>query len=153
MKNLYALLWLPGLLLFMVHTGYCAEKKPLSMKLKSIIIKNIRYDDVAIDKTVADLKKRVLKDNPAADGINIIVALSRNDKPEKHRVNIELSNIPLEALIDYIARSAGLHYFFRGRTVVIAGRDIAAENMEIRAFRVKSHTVSTLKKAIRIKDK
>ena len=145
MKKLFILLVLLSLTV-LTHPGFGADKNPLRKKLKSIMIKHIQYEDVAIDVVVVDLKKRVLKLNSAAKGINIIVALIKGEKPELFKVNLNMDNIPLEAAIDYISRSAGLQYFIKDNTVIIASRKIAKEGMEIRTFRAKPHAVSTLKR-------
>ena len=128
------------------YSSFGADKNPLRKKLKSIMIKHLKYEGVAIDVVVVDLKKRILKPNPTAKGINIIVALVKGEKPENFKVNLNMDNIPLEVALDYISRSVGLQYFIKDNTVVIASKEIAKEGMEIRTFRAKPHAISTLKK-------
>lgn len=143
MKKLFVLLLS---MTFIALTCLGAEKNPLRKKLKAIMIKHIQYEDVAIDVVVTDLKKRVLKLDPDAKGINIILALAKGKKPENYKVNLIMDNIPLEAALDYITRSADLQFFLKDNTVVVAGKELAREEMETRTYRAKPHAVSSLQK-------
>ena len=150
MKTLLIVLML---LLVSSFSSFGVEKNPLRKKLKSIIIKHIEYDNAEIDLVVKDLKKRILKLDPEAKGINIILALAKGKKAQDLKVILNMNNIPLETALDYISRSVNMQYFLRDNTVVIASKEIAKEGMEIRTFRAKPHAVATLKRIYGLKIK
>ena len=80
-------------------------------KLDDIIIPSVEFNEASLREALNNLRQRVialdtLESNPAKKGVNIIVK-SLPDSQE-YPITFEGKNLPLGAVIDYIASSAGL---------------------------------------------
>ena len=80
-------------------------------KLDSIIIPSIEFNDASLRVALDNLRRRsaeldITETDPAKKGINIIVKKSP-DEPE-YPITFDGTNLPLRAVLDYIASSAGM---------------------------------------------
>jgi len=119
-----------------------AKENDIKKTLKSVIIDRIEYEAAPIDMVVIDLRQRLKKLDHSHKNLNIILTLSKGKKAENYKVDIHLEKIPLDHALRYITQVAGLGYFVKDNTIVIADKDLATENMETQTFIIRpSHGI------------
>ncbi len=111
--------------------------KDINKTLKSAVIDHIDYDNAPMNLVINDLKKRLKKMGHGEKDLNIIMSLSKGKKASSYKVTIQLDNIPLGHALRYITQSAGMAYFIKDNTIIIADKGAARGKMEVRAFRVR----------------
>jgi general secretion pathway protein D len=85
----------------------------ISNKLDSIIIPRIDFTDASIREALDFIKKRSIEldtteSDPSAKGINIVLKLPPDSPDYSFPITLSLTDVPLRAGIDYIARAANL---------------------------------------------
>ncbi len=139
MKAVLALITV--LLILSAGISRADEQTEFRTKLKSIVVEHIEFEEVSI-KTVVDYLRNISKEaDPDSKGINILLLLEKDKKPEDYRITLLLDKVPLDTVLDYTAKAAGLTYYTRGNVAVIAGKNVGRENMETRTYRVRPNVV------------
>jgi general secretion pathway protein D len=102
-------------------------------KLDSIIIPRIDFTDSSIREALDFIKKRAseLDDteaDPAAKGINIVLKLPPDSPDYAFPITLSLTDVPLRAALDYIARAANLKLKIEPYAVVVVPQ---SENTDV----------------------
>ncbi|MGJ8658181.1 MAG: Amuc_1098 family type IV pilus outer membrane protein [Akkermansiaceae bacterium] len=115
-------------------------------KLKQIIVPSVELDDVSFDEAIRTVRiwARELDTtelDPAKKGVNFVSRLGDDrggykKKVESSRVNLNLKNVPLSVVLDYITQQTGTYWRQEQFAVVIRPRGSYTAELETRTFRV-----------------
>lgn len=117
-------------------------------KLHSIILPRITFEEASIDGVVKYLKSRSRELDPAGEGINIVLQIQppgerrvgRYD-PSMLTVSLELENIPMLEAIRYVCEAADLRFKVDPYAVIIAGKHVPFDEMEVRFYPLSAHVI------------
>lgn len=115
-------------------------------KLKQIIVPSVELDDVSFGDAIRSVRvwARELDTtelNPEKKGMNFVTRLGDDAsgfkrKVEGSRVNLNLKNVPLSVVLDYITQQTGTYWRQEQFAVVIRPRGAYTAELESRTFRV-----------------
>jgi general secretion pathway protein D len=101
----------------------------LSDKLDSIIIPKIDFNDSSIRDALDFIKRKAYQlDTTEPKGINIVLKIKPDSAEASSQITLGLTDVPLRAALDYVARAANLKIKVEPHAVVIVPQ---AENTEI----------------------
>lgn len=115
-------------------------------KLKQILIPSVEMEDVSFNEAVRMVRiwARELDTtelDPDKKGVNFVTRLGDDrsgfkKKIEESRINLQLKNVPLSVVLDYITQQSGTYWRQEQFAVVIRPRGSATAELESRTFRV-----------------
>lgn len=115
-------------------------------KLSNIIVENVSLDQVGIEEALNFIRVQSrIGDLPNAggqqDGINIVLNLGLGDTPvakavKSAKVNIQATNLPISAILDYITEQTGTKWRNDGVAVTVSSLEGASSEMISKTFRV-----------------
>ncbi|MFT5905668.1 MAG: general secretion pathway protein D [Cryomorphaceae bacterium] len=115
-------------------------------KLKQIMIPSVEFDDVSFSEAINTVRvwARELDTtelDPAKKGMNFVMRLGDESsgfrkKIENVKVNLNLTNVPLTVVLDYITQQTGTYWRQEQFAVVIRPRGSYTAELESRTFRV-----------------
>lgn len=115
-------------------------------KLKQIIIPSVELEDVSFSEAIRTIRVwarelDTIELDPAKKGVNFVSRLGDDDsgfkkKVESSRVNLNLKNVPLSVVLDYITQQTGTYWRQEQFAVVIRPRGSYTAELETRTFRV-----------------
>ena len=96
----------------------------LSNKLDEIIIPRIDFTDSSVVEALGFLRKRAAEldeteSDPARKGVNIVLKLPPDSADSSYPITLSLTDVPLGAALDYVARAANLKTKIERHAVVI----------------------------------
>jgi general secretion pathway protein D len=85
----------------------------VNRKLDEIIIPSINFTDASIREALEFIRQRAAaldtaESDPANRGVNLVLKLAPGAPEENVLINLNLSDVPLRAAIDYVARAANM---------------------------------------------
>lgn len=110
-----------------------AGSDAISDKLDEIIIPKLDFTDSSIVEAIGFLRKRAAElDNTESDpklkGVNIVIKLPTDSPDASYPITLSLTDVPLRAALDYVARAANLKIKIEAHAVVIVPQ---AENTDV----------------------
>lgn len=105
----------------------------ITEKLNNIIIDQVNFESTELERAIALLRDKARIADPEGKGVNLIV------KPAEDGMNfvtLQVTNLPLGAVLDLIADQVGLIYRVEEFAVYIAAADENIEDLITREFRV-----------------
>ena len=104
----------------------------ISDKLDSITIPKIDFTDSSIREALDFIKKRAAdldeSDDTANKGVNIVLKLPPDSPDASYPITLSLTDVPLRAALDYVARAANLKIKVEPYAVVVVS---ATENTDV----------------------
>jgi general secretion pathway protein D len=103
----------------------------ISEKLDSIIIPRIDFTESSIREALDFIKKRALdldESDPDNKGVNIVLKLPPDSPDAAYPITLSLTDVPLRAALDYVARAANLKIKIEPYAVVVVS---ASENTDV----------------------
>lgn len=96
----------------------------LSNKLDDIIIPRIDFTDSSVVEALGFLRKRAAElddteSDPSRKGVNIVLKLPPDSADSSYPITLSLTDVPLGAALDYVARAANLKTKIERHAVVI----------------------------------
>ena len=126
-------------------------------KLQQIIVPIVDFDGLSLEEALNQVRVwarelDVVELDPELRGINFVSRLGDKEagfrkKIEEQRVNLELKNVPLSVVLDYITQQTGTYWREEQFAVVIRPIGSFTEELETRTFRVPFGFVDELSSA------
>lgn len=91
----------------------------IQKKLQSWEVPEVRLNSVTLAEAVTYLAQRSKALDPEKKGLNFLLLLPPDHPTRKTPITLELSNVPLGAVVDYVTRQAGLIYRVDNFAVII----------------------------------
>jgi len=113
MKALLAFLFL-GLL-----AVQAAPVAGIDRKLQTIIIPQVRFDDISLPEAIEFLRQKAVALDPDKTGFNVVIHVPKDDPALQSKVTLSLSNVPVGVALDYTTRMAKLRFKVDAFAVVI----------------------------------
>lgn len=117
-----------------------------SSKLNMIIVPNAELEDATLEEALNAVRVwarelDVVELDPALKGTNVVSRLGDEmagfrKQIEAKRVNLQLSNVPLSVVLDYITQQTGTYWRQEQYSVVVRPLDAYTDELETRTFRV-----------------
>ncbi len=115
-------------------------------KLKQILVPSVEMDDVSFDEAIRMVRiwARELDTtelDPEKKGVNFVTRIGDEKsgfkkKIEGSRINLQLKNVPLSVVLDYVTQQSGTYWRQEQFAVVIRPRGSNTTELESRTFRV-----------------
>jgi len=120
-----------------------------SRKLDEIIIPRIDFRDATIREALDFLSQRAAQldtteSNPAKKGLNIVLKLTPGSPEESVTINLALTDVPLGAAIDYVARAANMKPKIEPHAVVIVPESEPTEVLITKEYKVAPGFIQNL---------
>ena len=113
-------------------------------KLKSIVLKQVEFKDTDLNAVVRYLSQESRRlDYSGGKGVNFIV---RGNASKQKRINLELSNVPLSAVVHYVCLLGGLDYKIERNAVIIGPKGSLGGAMNRQTFRLPRNVLDALAK-------
>jgi general secretion pathway protein D len=121
----------------------------INRKLDEITIPRIDFQDATIREAVDFIKQRAAaldttEQDPSRKGVNIVLKLS-SDAPEANsRITLSLTDIPLRAAIDYVAKAANLKLKVEPYAVAIVPQSEPTDILITKEYKVPPSFITAL---------
>jgi len=89
----------------------------IKKKLNNIVMDHVEFSDAQVETVIAFLRKRAKELDPDGKGINIVVSIPKDTKLST--ITMEMDDIPVGKLLEYICMSAGLSMTVEENVVII----------------------------------
>ncbi|MEI6073262.1 MAG: Amuc_1098 family type IV pilus outer membrane protein [Verrucomicrobiae bacterium] len=121
----------------------------INRKLDDIILPSINFSETTIREALDELKRRAAsadKDEPDSTrkGVNIVLKLSPEQEAAILPFTLTLSDIPLRAAIDYVARAANLKLKVEPYSVVVVPQSEPTDILITKEYKVPPSFISSL---------
>lgn len=118
-------------------------------KLKQMLVPQVDLNDVGIEETIDTLralsrKYDVTELDPSKKGVNFVLNIGAKKTEwganiRKKRININLHNLPMDKVLDYVCESTGTQWKLTEHSVVISPTGVTDGALHTRSFRVPPH--------------
>ncbi len=122
----------------------------LKDKLETMIIPKIDFEDASISSVITYLNRESKIADTEGKGINIIMRLS-NTQPRPKGITLQLDDVPIGEIINYVCKAAGLKYRIEDEAIIIGDNSI--NEMETKFFPIKSGLINSIVSNLNINDK
>jgi len=121
----------------------------INRKLEEIILPSINFSETTIREALDELKRRAAaadKDepDPTRKGVNIVLKLSPDQESAILPFSLTLSDIPLGAAIDYVARAANLKLKVEPYSIVVVPQSEPTDILLTKEYKVPPSFISSL---------
>ncbi len=121
----------------------------INRKLDEIIIPKIDFRDATVREALDYIKQRAasldsVEQDPARKGINIVLKLSPDAPESASRITLSLTDVPLRAAIDYVARAANLKLKVEPYSVVVVPQSEPTDVMITKEYKVPPSFITSL---------
>ena len=126
-------------------------------KLQQIIVPIADMDDLSLQEALNQIRQwarelDVVELDPELRGMNFVTRLGDEEagfksKIESQRVNLQLKNVPLSVILDYVTQQTGTHWREEQFAVVIRPLGTFGQELETRTFRVPPSFLNELSSA------
>ena len=117
----------------------------LSDKLDSIIIPKIDFNDSSIRDALEFIKRKAhLLDTSEPKGINIVLKIKPDSPEASSQITLGLSDVPLRAALDYVARAANLKIKVEPHAVVIVPQAESTDILITKEYKVPPSFIQSL---------
>jgi len=113
----------------------------VNRKLDDIIIPKIDFNEATVREALDFIKLRAAaldtnEQDPARKGLNIVLKLSPDAPEAASRITLSLSDVPLRAAIDYVARAANLKLKVEPYAVVVVPQSESTDILITKEYKV-----------------
>ncbi|MFA7342718.1 MAG: Amuc_1098 family type IV pilus outer membrane protein [Terrimicrobiaceae bacterium] len=113
----------------------------INRKLDEIVIPKIDFRDATVREALDFIKQRAssldtVEQDPAKKGINIVLKLAPDAVESGSRITLSLTDVPLRAAIDYVARAANLKLKVEPYSVVVVPQSEATDILITKEYKV-----------------
>lgn len=127
----------PACLLLLI-LGLSVAQAGMRQVARSIVVPEFKAEEAtpaAVFEQVRTLSKTL---DPGKQGVNFIFQMTAAGKNvlQQPGVTMDLSNISVEKLIEYVCLASGLHYRFDDNAIIIADQALPESGMRTRVFNV-----------------
>ena len=121
----------------------------INRKLDEIIIPKIDFRDATVREALDFIKQRAasldsVEQDPAKKGINIVLKLAPDAAESGSRITLSLTDVPLRAAIDYVARAANLKLKVEPYSVVVVPQSEATDVLITKEYKVPPSFITAL---------
>jgi len=121
----------------------------INRKLDEIIIPKIDFRDATVREALDFIKQRaasldIVDQDPARKGINIVLKLAPDAVEATSRITLSLTDVPLRAAIDYVARAANLKLKVEPYSVVIVPQSEPTDVLITKEYKVPPSFITSL---------
>lgn len=121
----------------------------INRKLEEIILPSINFSETTIREALDELKRRAAaadKDepDPTRKGVNIVLKLTPEQESAILPFSLTLSDIPLGAAIDYVARAANLKLKVEPYSIVVVPQSEPTDILLTKEYKVPPSFISSL---------
>lgn len=108
-------------------------------KLDTIMFEEVVFEDAELKAVIDYLRREAKRRDPEGKGVNFFLKLDQGPGAawRNKRVDLELANVPLGAVVHYVCMSIGLHCKTDDRTVLIGDHTMAPGDMRTRSYKLK----------------
>jgi general secretion pathway protein D len=118
------------------------ELTPLEQKLRTLLVPKIHFQDMPLRGAVdllAEISEKL--DDGAIDGKKGINVILLDDPGEEMRVHFTLRNVPLERVLEILARSVGFDYETDGDAVLLGSPEKNSARLRTQFFPISRATI------------
>jgi len=121
----------------------------INRKLDEITIPKIDFHDVTVREALDFIKQRAssldsVEQDPARKGINIVLKLAPAAAENDSKITLSLTDVPLRAAIDYVARAANLKLKVEPYSVVVVPQSESTETLITKEYKVPPSFITAL---------
>lgn len=121
----------------------------INRKLDEIVISKIEFRDATVREALDYIKQRAssldtVEQDPARKGINIVLKLAPDAPESSSRITLSLTDIPLRAAIDYVARAANLKLKVEPYSVVVVPQSEPTDVLITKEYKVPPSFITSL---------
>ncbi|MFZ4777105.1 MAG: Amuc_1098 family type IV pilus outer membrane protein [Terrimicrobiaceae bacterium] len=121
----------------------------INRKLDEITIPKIDFRDATVREALDFIKQRAasldsVEQDPARKGINIVLKLSPDAPESSSRITLSLTDVPLRAAIDYVARAANLKLKVEPYSVVVVPQSEPTDILITKEYKVPPSFITSL---------
>lgn len=121
----------------------------INRKLDEIIIPKIDFRDATVREALDFIKQRAasldtVDQDAARKGINIVLKLAPDAPENSSRITLSLTDVPLRAAIDYVARAANLKLKVEPYSVVVVPQSEPTDVLVTKEYKVPPSFITSL---------
>ncbi len=121
----------------------------INRKLDEIIIPKIDFRDATIREALDFIKQRAasldtVEQDPSKKGINIVPKLPPDSADSVSRITLSLTDVPLRAAIDYVARAANLKLKVEPYAVLVVPQSEPTDVLITKEYKVPPNFITAL---------
>jgi len=121
----------------------------INRKLDEIIIPRVDFQDATIREALDFIKQRAAaldttEQDPTRKGINIVLKLAADAPEANSRITLSLSDIPLRAAIDYVAKAANLKLKIEPYAVAVVPQSEPTDVLITKEYKVPPGFITAL---------
>ncbi|MEI6491651.1 MAG: Amuc_1098 family type IV pilus outer membrane protein [Verrucomicrobiota bacterium] len=121
----------------------------INRKLDEIVIPKIDFRDATVREALDFIKSRAasldsVEQDPAKKGINIVLKLAPDAAESEARITLSLTDVPLRAAIDYVARAANLKLKVEPYSVVVVPQSESTDVLITKEYKVPPSFITAL---------
>ncbi len=121
----------------------------INRKLDEIIIPKIDFRDATIREALEFIRQRAAaldtsETDPSRKGINLVLKLAPGSAEEGVTINLALTDVPLRAAIDYVARAAGMKPKIEQYAVVVVPESEPTDVLITKEYKVAPGFISNM---------
>jgi general secretion pathway protein D len=121
----------------------------INRKLDEIIIPKIDFRDATVREALDFIKTRAssldsVEQDPAKKGINIVLKLAPDAAESASKITLSLTDVPLRAAIDYVARAANLKLKVEPYSVVVVPQSEPIDVLITKEYKVPPSFITAL---------
>lgn len=121
----------------------------INRKLDEIIIPRVDFRDATVREALDFIKQRAtsldtLDSDPTRKGVNIVLKLAPDSVEASSRITLSLTDVPLRAAIDYVARAANLKLKVEPFAVVVVPQSEPTDVLITKEYKVPPSFITAL---------
>jgi general secretion pathway protein D len=121
----------------------------INRKLDEIVIPKIDFRDATVREALDFIKARAssldsVEQDPTKKGINIVLKLAPDAAESEARITLSLTDVPLRAAIDYVARAANLKLKVEPYSVVVVPQSESTDVLITKEYKVPPSFITAL---------
>jgi len=121
----------------------------INRKLDDIILPSINFNETTVREALDELKRRAAaadtdEPDPSRKGVNIVLKLTAEQESAILPFSLSLSDVPLRAAIDYVARASNLKLKVEPYSVVVVPQSEPTDVLITKEYKVPPGFISSL---------
>ena len=116
-----------------------ATAATIDQKLETIVFAEIAFEKAEMKGVLAYLRQEAKRRDPEGKGVNFLLKLDQRPDAawRTKEITLELTNIPLGAVLRYVCMAAGLHCKTDDRVVMIGDHTMPPGKMGTRSYNLR----------------
>lgn len=112
---------------------------------RRIVVPEFKVEEGTPSEVFQRIRELARAHDPARQGLNVVFRLTPGGQAilREPGLTMELRDIPLDKLVEYICMASGLHYRFAEEALIVADRPLPEGAMRTRVFKVAPGVVDT----------